>query len=400
MRKTTASPKNRASGSSPRRVALAFPYGRAFVETVVDGIYEYARKETNWHLIRFPERLSPSLEWLRGWNGDGAFVIFASKSDVELARTLPFPVVNLTAYFPSPGITTVTADHREIGRMAAMHLLERRFQKFGFYGSRELYFSELRREGFVSTIRDHGATCSVLEVSPHLNSGRSWLRQEQELERWLLSLQPPVAVMASTDLRANMLMESCRHLEIKIPEQLAVIGVDNDPVVVEHIHPTLSSIARNDRAAGEAAARELVALMTGKARPGKWILMPPTGVIARQSTETLAVEDPDINGLVQYIRQHVGEKFGVERLLEITGWSRRRLEMRFQEHLGEAPYSLINRLRVEEAQRLMKQNPSELLSRIATASGFNNLRQFRLVFQRITGQRHSRFRSLCKNGDA
>jgi len=224
----------RARTMPPRRVALAFPYGRAFVEQVVEGILAYARREANWQVMRFPERLNPSLDWLKGWQGDGAFVIISTPEDDRIARNLTFPVVNITAYFAEPGVTTVTADHREIGRAAARHLLERRFRKFGYYGSRGFFFSELRRDGFVETIREQGGDCSVLEVSSVVGSGRDWLRQQKQLESWLRSLTPPVAIMASTDLRADILLETCHRLNLRVPDQIAVIGVDDDPVIVEH----------------------------------------------------------------------------------------------------------------------------------------------------------------------
>src|ERR1700722_15843318 len=91
-----------AKSKAPRRIALAFPYGRAFVEKVVDGILAYARRQPDWQIMRFPERLSPSLDWLQGWQGDGAFVIISTPEDARIARSLPFPVVNITAYFGEP----------------------------------------------------------------------------------------------------------------------------------------------------------------------------------------------------------------------------------------------------------------------------------------------------------
>ncbi len=380
----------------PKRIAFAFPYGRAFMEKVVEGIIDCARQEMNWRFTRFPERLSPSLDWLRGWKGDGAFVTIASEEDVEIARALPFPVVNLTAYYSCDGVSTVTADHRLIGRMAAGHLLERRFQKFGYYGAKELYYSQLRKEGFVAAVRKEGADCSCLEVSHRVDSMQTWVEQERELEQWLFSLQPPVGVMASNDLRAGMLMELCRRAGLQVPGQIAVIGVDNDPVVAAHTHPSLSSVARDDHEAGRVAARQLMALMDGSISPGELRYIPPAGVVARQSTEILAIEDPELRSVIKRMREQIGERFGVERLLELTGWSRRRLETRFQEQIGEAPYSFINRLRVEVARRLLKQQPGQPLSRVAEACGFSDLRHFRLAFRRFTGQTPGQYRGLRK----
>jgi len=377
---------------TPRRIALAFPYGRAFVEKVVEGILAYARRRANWTIMRFPERLSPSLDWLQGWRGDGAFVIISTPEDARLARSLAIPVVNITAYFSEPGVTTVTADHREIGRQAARHLLERRFKKFGYYGSRDLFFSQLRRDGFVSTIRAQGGSCAVLEVSSVVASGRVWTRQQLQLEHWLRTLKLPVAIMASTDLRADMLLETCRQLGLRVPDDVAVIGVDNDPVIVSHAHPPLSSVARDDERAGELAAQILDQLMAGGRDRQKLVLVPPAGVVVRQSTETLAVEDPQLASLVQFIRSRVGEKFGVERLLELVPWSRRTLENRFRQQLGASPSAVINRWRVEHARRRLEADAKIPLATVAAACGFSDLRHFRLVFRRVQKQTPAEYR--------
>ena len=381
----------------PRRVALAFPYGRAFVEKVVEGILAYARREANWQIMRFPERLSPSLDWLQGWQGDGAFVIVSTPEDARIARALPIPVVNITAYFPEPGVTTVTADHREIGRLAARHLLERRFRKFGYYGSRDLYFSQLRRDGFIETIAQQGGSCAVLEVSSIVATGRMWMRQQLDLEEWLRGLRPPVAIMASTDLRADMLLETCHRLGLRVPDQVAIIGVDNDPVVVSHAQPPLSSIERNDHEAGELAAAVLSDLMAGRRdRRQQLLSVPPLGVVARQSTETMAVEDPAIAGLVQYVRKHIGENFGVERLPPLVPCSRRTLENRFRAQLGATPAEIIHRLRVDQARRLLEAERPQPLAAIATACGFSDVRNFRLVFRRYQKQSPAEYRKTLE----
>jgi LacI family transcriptional regulator len=337
------------------------------------------------------------LDWLQGWQGDGAFVIISTPEDARIARALPFPVVNITAYFPEPGVATVTADHREIGRVAARHLLERRFKKFGYYGSRDLYFSELRRDGFVEVIQQHGGSCAVLEVPSIVASGRMWMRQQIQLEDWLRSLQPPVAIMASTDLRADMLLQTCRRLGLRVPDQVAVIGVDNDPVIVSHAQPPLSSVARNDQQAGELAASLLDKMMASQRHQLPVLFVPPTGVVARQSSETLAVEDREMADLVQYIRQHVAENFGVERLPPLVPCSRRTLENRFRAHLGASPAEIIQRLRVDEARRLIEADDKVPLATVAAACGFSDVRHLRLVFRRVQRQSAAGYRRQVKS---
>lgn len=382
--------------AAAKRVVLAIPISRASVEKAVQGINHCVHQEMNWRLSRSLDRASPSLAWLQGWKGDGAFVTIGSREDAEIARNLPFPVVNLAAYHLDDRVTTLTSDHWLIGKMAAEHLLERRFKRLAYYGATNLYYSELRKAGFMTTVVERGAACSLLEQAYHVDDAEAWVRQERELETWLLSLEPPVAIMAGNDVRAGRLLEVCQRLGLRVPEQIAVIGVDNDPQVHAHVQPGLSSIARQDFEAGVLAARKLNDLMEGRVGSGELIFVPPGRIIARESTDVTAIEDPELASVIEQLRPRLGEGVGVEWLLEKTQWSRRRLEMRFQEYLGEAPYSFITRLRVQQASRLLDQEPALQLSKVAATCGFSDLRHFRQAFQRFSRQSPAQYRAPSK----
>ena len=375
-----------------KHIALALPLDVVFVERLLPGILEFARNQGGWIFTQIPERLSPSFEWLRNWEGDGAFVLIGNHADVKVARSLAIPIVNVGGYVRDERIPTVTLDQQMVGRLAAEHLLERRFHRFGYYGVRGLWYSEQRRIGFESAVQKAGYVCSSIGGTTLARSARNLRHVAGELTRWLRSLQPPVGIMASWDLRAQMLSEACRMIGLRVPEDVAIIGVDNDPIACEFCIPQLSSVSRNDRELGWQAANLLSQLLEGKRSSKLPILIPPDRVVSRQSTDILAIEDPEIARVVQQIRSHLNEVFGVERMLQSCHLSRRQFEQRFRRSVGTSPYVFINELRVERAKALLAESHKRTLTRIASECGFSELRRFRGVFRRLTKLRPAEYR--------
>lgn len=377
-----------------KRVAFAFPTVFAYLERVSRGILDYARQNCDWTFTRVPEMLSPSVDWLRYWPGDGAFVLVTNPTDARIARSLRFPVVNLAGRrVADPVVPSVTVDYAATGRLAAEHLLERNFRRFGFFGTRGQWFSEQRREAFSEKILAAGHELAVLEIDDLFNSNSRWTNQEEMLDKWLRRLRPPFAVFACSDLRATMVNDACQRLSLRVPEDVALIGVDNDPVACELCKPPLTSVSRNDWQVGWEAAALLDRMMRGQLpRTAPSVRVLPDGVIARRSTDTLAVEDAQMADLTHYVRSHLHEAFGVERLLERSKMSRRLLETRFKECLGRSPYTFIIEERVDLARKLLVAPDKKTLTDIAAACGFSELRRFRIAFHSVTGVSPAEYR--------
>lgn len=395
-----ASSRRRHRTTGRFRVALAVPQGLPFLERVLHGIAEYARENGSWTFTRLPEALGASTEWLRHWSGDGAFVLAVSESDVRTARQLRFPVVNLASHLAQCGLPTVVVDHRQIGEIAAEHLLDRRFRRLGYYGAAGLWYSELRRDGFAHAVARAGGSCDVLEAKAGAATRGTWRNQARDLEKWLRGLRPPVGIMASTDLRAGMVLEACRSLRLRVPEDVAVIGVDNDPVIAEFETPPLTSVSRNDQQVGREAAAMLAALMQerhGRRRAGPGVVfVPPDGIVQRGSTQTVAIEDPIIAKAVQYIRSNLAARLRVPDLLRGLPVSRRAFEYRFRAVLGSSPRAYVNATRIETARRLLLDPSRPKIAAVATACGFSSSRRFRHVFRAASGRTPAAYRAAAK----
>ena len=373
------------------RVALAVPHGLSWLERALQSIAEVARAEGGWAFTRMPEKYSTSIQWLKHWSGDGAFATVIDHKDMQVASSLKFPVINLAGYLEDNTMSTVCVDHEAIGRLGATHLLGKKFRRFGFYGASRYWYSRLRLKGFREAVEQAGGTCAAHDAdSGHDSSG---YRDEQlQLNYWLSTLQQPVGIMASTDVRASMVLEACRTLRLRVPEDVAILGVDNDPVITELEDPPLTSIARNGRQVGRQAAELLLQLIRQPSMGRQQIFVPPEGIFERGSTRTVAVDDPVVAEIVRYVREHVAERFGVERLLSLFSLSRRALEYRFRSELHTSPYDFINAQRVEAAKTMLKENRSAKLAAVAAACGFADERRLRLVFQRTAGVTPAAFR--------
>ena len=375
-----------------RRIALAFPSVMAAADSLMHGILDYARKRGGWSFTRLPEQIDPTASWLKDWRGDGAFAVVTTPKDASMLHALHFPVVNLMGYITTLEIPTATLDHHAIGRLQAEHLLERRFQRLAYYGTSDLWFSRERLAGFrevtdLAKVKVHPwMVSSGLQARPRLTD------QQAELARWLRQMKPPFGVAASSDLRACMVLDACAALGLRVPEDVAVIGVDNEPTVAPFANPPLSSVARNDRELGFLGAQLLDDLIEGRTPKELCVQIPPVGVVARRSTETLGVDSPEVHQLIQDIRDHISEPFGVEFLMTKAASSRRQIERLFIQETGYPPYTLINRLRIEHACRLLSKPEKRSLTSVATECGFTELRRFSIVFKHHTGLTPKAFR--------
>jgi LacI family transcriptional regulator len=373
-------------------VAIAYPVAVPWMALFVRGVAEYGDRHGGWNLATSPPTItgsnehSMSIESLKGWPGDGIIGAVDNEAEAGAAKRLKIPVVDLAATLEHTGLPRVIVDHYSMGRMAAEHLLDRGLRRLAYCGAEGRWYSQLRCQGFVRRAEQADVKCEVFEAPIESGAHGSWQARIGPLAEWLRSLKTPVGLLAVHDYRARIVVDECRLLGLRIPHDVAVVGLDNDPTVCEYCQPTLTSVSRNAWRVGYEAAAMLDWLMNGRDPPPYDILIPPDGVMARQSTATIAVDDPHVADAVHFVHDHLGQPFGVAQVVAAGRVSRRELESRFHRVLQCTPYDYICRARVERAKQLLESRARIKLHSVATACGFSSVERMRLVFLRMTGQ--------------
>jgi len=385
-----------------KRVAIAFQFRVSHMMLTLRSVLAYGRRQ-GWTFDISPDTSNTPITVWNGWSGDGMLTLIETPAEARAAREMHIPVVNLSGVFRQTGLPRVMVDSEAMGRLAAEHLLECGFRRFGYYGAKRVWYSQQRKKGFMDRIEAAGGECSVLDTASDINTRRAWRHWQDPLEAWLGTLRPPVGVLTPTENRGMVLVQACLRLGLRVPHDVAVIGVSNCTEICEACPVPLSSISRSAEEVGRRAAELLDRLMAGQAPPTEDVLVPPDGVVQRASTDVLAVEDPHVAQAAHYVREHVEEVFGIERLLSVVPLSRQWLTRRFKESLGVAPYEFICRTRVRRAKQLLSGEKKLPMGQISRACGFSEPRRFRLVFQRLTGMTPAEYRQqqrLRKSPDA
>ncbi|MBI1373018.1 MAG: helix-turn-helix domain-containing protein [Phycisphaera sp.] len=349
------------------------------------GITDYMRTNRPWSCFLDQRDLFASPPgWLKRWQGDGIICRTTSPKLLEALKETGVPIVDLNDIHESfEGVPKVQSDDRAIGRVAAQHLIERGFRRFGFCGFADHRWSCERRDGFVAALTEAGHECAVQETTWSRSSSKAWEAEQQTMVRWVDSLPKPAGVMACNDMRGRHVLDACGQLDIAVPEALAVVGCDNDDLLCGLCSPPLSSVVPNAHRVGYEAAALLDRLMRGEAaEPPPPI--EPMGVITRQSTDVLAIEDGLTARAVRFIRERACDGVSVEDVLDHLCVSRSVLERKMRDNLGRSPRAEIRNVQVKRVKDLLTTTDLPL-SRIAELAGYKHDEYMSVVFKRETG---------------
>ncbi|MET3871145.1 AraC family transcriptional regulator [Puniceicoccus vermicola] len=383
------------SHKTPKRVALLLGQDLGYSRRVLSGVLGYSESHRlDWIYHNAPPdiRILPALE---RWRPHGVVVHLADRTLAEGLSRLSVPMISVTNTIEDATIPFVDVDSEAVGRMAAEYFLGRGFRSFAYFGSRRVSFSQNREKGFRTVLEKKGYRVSNFHANflPYPPLSQDWSRYDRQTERWLKQLPKPVGVLASNDIPGRSLCELCRNAGIRVPEAVAVLGVDNDESECRMSFPTLSSIDIPAEAVGRTAMESLAKLMKGGQPPPAATFLPPVGLIARSSTDWLAPRDPILGKALQIIEEESDRGIGVEAVCESLGVSRRNLERRFRSELGIGVHERIQTVQVARAKRLLLESNLRI-SEVAERTGFGNLRRFDRVFRQVEGCQPSEYRRL------
>jgi LacI family transcriptional regulator len=349
----------------------------------MSGIMRFRRRRPAWHVLH----LANIVERYQDLSSrcDGVIAAAGQQRHLKLLSEQRLPTVNVSAAFAPGDVPQVVVDNDAVGRQAAVYLADRGLTRFAYMGVPGRYFNDCRKEGFRQELHGRGLNCRVLEEElPRARYPWSVFGPNaSELEHWLRDLPKPVGLFAADDAKALDCLLACRNADLSVPHDVAVLGANDHASFCESITPELSSVQVPWEPLGFAAARTLDQMMLGESVPPV-LLLPPTGVTERHSTEVLQVDDAVVRRALQFIAERVGEPIGVEEVVAAVPVSRRQLERRFAENLGRTPLQEIHRVRLNRARDLLARTGMSVVQ-IADLCGFGSDDRFVAAFRKETG---------------
>ena len=377
-----------------RHVALLIETAGSYGRGLLAGVARYNREHGGWSTYFRPRPVSePIPNWLAKWKGDGILARIDSKEVADFILERGIPTVNLRLNVPALPIPYVGLNHGEVGELAATHLRDRGFRSYGFCGRPRGVHPGLDERGdrFKESVTKAGFPFSSFQAKKQ-EGVLGWEREQQQIVEWLDTLPKPVAILASNDERGLEVLDACRRRGLKVPDDVAVVGVDNDEPLCELAIPPSPASTPTPMQIGYEAAQVLDQLMAGKKKVPLVHLLSPRGIIVRRSSDTLASEDQDVNDALHFIRDRFAKNIGVTDVLAHVGVSRGVLQQKMKKIIGRTVHQEIERVRLTRAQELLAMGHLSI-KQVAREVGFSSPQYLTRVFRSVVGETPAKYRS-------
>ncbi|HEX6962988.1 MAG TPA: DNA-binding transcriptional regulator, partial [Lacipirellula sp.] len=357
----------------------------AYARGLLDGIIAYQREHELWSIyVAEQQRGAQPPDWLKNWRGDGIIARIETEPIAAAIRRTRLPTVDVSAARLVKDIPWVETDDQKIAELAAAHLIDRGFRTLAYCGEPQFNWSKWREASFKAFAEAAGCEHFTFEGKSPQDKDFSWTRERKRLMSWIERVPKPLGVMACYDFKGQQILDVCRDLGVAVPEQVAVIGVDNDVRLCRLCTPPLSSVIPDTHRTGYEAAQLLDRMMRGEPVDNGATLVPPIGIAERQSTDVYALDDPHIVAAMRFIRERACDGITVADVLRVVPLSRRKLEQRFLKLVHRSPYAEISRIRMERACRLLRET-SLPLREIARRSGYTDPLYLSRAFKKYVG---------------
>lgn len=380
--------------SHPRclHVALLIETSLAPGRDILRGIARYVREHKPWALYHEPSNLGDALPgWLQRWRGDGVIARVQNPPIARAVEAMRIPAVDVLGVVANARLPLVHVDDRAVAQVAADHLRERGFHHFAFIGIKGENWSEQRRDSFWTALGVRASDFHRYEVGRRAMLVTPWEQREDALAEWIRALPKPCGLLVCSDQVGLHVLEACRRAVVEVPDQVGVVGVDNDQTLCEICNPPLSSVDAGHEAVGYEAARLLNELMSRRAVARVVRRVQPQGVVIRKSTDVLATVDVQVAEALRIIREHACRGLMAGDVIDRLPVSRSVLQRRFRRETGRSIQEEIVQVRLDVARKLLAETDLSLMD-IAERSGFRYQEYMGAVFRSRLGKTPTQYR--------
>ncbi|MEM8945902.1 MAG: DNA-binding transcriptional regulator [Planctomycetota bacterium] len=377
------------------RIAVLVDTATAWGRRINQGILAYEKMHGPWDVWVEPRGQNEALRLPEGWSGDGIIARVSSKQMAEKLLKQKTPVVNVSGIrIPTVDFPRVCTDNDKFAKLAVNHFVDRGLRHIAYVGLVGRAYSIDRQQSIARACEEADCTFDIYRPVKGLRIESKWERERASIGLWLKSLPKPVGILGWGVRRGSEVIEEAIHSGLKVPDEVAVLG-DDDDLLCEAVQPSLSGVIVPSEQIGLEAATLLYQLMQGKKLKKKEIALEPTGIVARTSTDILAIKDQELADAIRLIRSRAHEPITVKEIAETLAISRRSLERKFQEQLHRTMGEEIARVHLERAKLLLATTDMQIPA-VAEASGYGSPEYLATVVKRHTGLSPRRYREKCQ----
>ena len=359
-------------------------------QAVIDGVGRFNREHGEWDFSMTAGMPYVPLELLDRWQGDGAIGV---RGDVlaPIMRRRKIPFVNIDTRPAEPKVATVVSDGQAVGRLVARHLMDKALRRFAVITWKRDVRWEAECRTFEQTVCEESFTCKHLTVALKRRHGITISHGTKEIATYLQTVDEPVGIFTVHDMISRGVVDACSDANLHVPEDVAVVGVGNLRATCEMRHPTLTSVELGAERVGYRAAQVLADLLAGKPGPAETILIPPTAIVPRESSDMLAIQDAYLRQALQFIKDNHRRLIQVPDVVDAVGTNRRSLENRFRQFLGRTVHDEIRRSRIATACQLLVETDLTVKA-IYPRCGYRSWQVFIECFHRETSMNPTQYR--------